>query len=68
MSLQGQKNLDNQIKKIKKSLNFCNKLFVADSIETFLSFLYKETKLKFKIRSLILYWPSKHYGPFAIYL
>ena len=62
MSPREQKNLNHQIQSTKKYLKFCNKLFTASSIEFFLSHLYKETKLKFKIRSLIFYWPSGHYG------
>ena len=63
MSLKEQQNLDRQIREINNSLRFCDKLFTASSIESFLSLLYKETSRRFKIKSLIFHWHSGHFGP-----
>ena len=57
-----QKNLDYQIQETKTYLRFYNKLFKAFSLEDLLSLLYKETKRRFKIRSLIFCWSSGHFG------
>ena len=62
MSLQEQKSLNIQTQETRAYLRFCDKLFTASSIEDFLSLLYKETSRRFKIRSLVFYWHSGHFG------
>ena len=61
--MRNQTNTTSSIKEKKSYLKLYDKLFLADSIETFLSVLYKETHRRFKIRSLIFYWPEESFGP-----
>ena len=62
-NLRNQTNTSSFIKDIKSYLKLYDKLFLADSIESFLFSLYKETHRRFKIRSLIFYWPGESFKP-----
>ena len=63
MFAQEHRDLREWIQETKSSLKFHKKLFEADSIDHFLLFLYKESCRQFKIRSLIFYYYSGHFGP-----
>ena len=63
MSLKKQQSLEHQIREINHSLKFCDKLSTVETIEHFLSFLYKESRRRFKIKSLVFHWRSGHFGP-----